>query len=93
MSGKQNREFFYIEVGAWEVVRENGQPKVVLHPGRPLAELDKKPATKPRSNRAAKMQAMLDAGVVRNRAELAKHFKLSRARVSQILGPTRRESV
>lgn len=40
--------------------------------------------------RAQRLQAMLDAGVVRNRAHLASVLGVSRARVTQILGSQRR---
>lgn len=91
MSGTQSKENYYIEVGAWEIVRENGQPKVVLYPGKSLAELRVNPQPKKRpSGRAILMRALLDAGVVRNRAELAQRFGVSRARVTQILGTKQR---
>lgn len=35
--------------------------------------------------RARQIQAMLDAGEVKNRAELARRLELSRARITQIL--------
>ncbi len=36
---------------------------------------------------AKRWQAMLDTGQVRNRADLARHLGVSRARVTQVLGP------
>lgn len=94
MSKEVDEEFFYIEVGAWEVVYENDRPKVVLHPGKSLADLgNRSTPNKPRSNRAASMEALLDAGIARNRAELAAMFGISRARVSQILGSRQREGL
>jgi hypothetical protein len=44
------------------------------------------PGSKSSNQRAAEIQKLLDDGTVKNRAELARWFAISRARVTQILG-------
>ena len=81
---------FYIEVGSWEIVRTSGRPQVILRPGRSLADLQEPPVNPtPGTARTTMMRAMLESGLVKNRAELAKQLGISRARVSQILGSTK----
>jgi hypothetical protein len=47
-----------------------------------------KPRVKPSVDATrAKMQALLDTGEVTSRAELARHLQVSRAYVTQVLGP------
>ncbi len=41
-------------------------------------------------DRAEYFRQLLSSGEVRNRAELARRFGISRARVTQILGPTKK---
>ena len=78
---------FYLELGAWQIVRENGRPSIVLHPSKPVDKIDEQ-STPPKGVvlRAAQLQAMLDEGVANNRAHLAALLGLSRARITQILG-------
>ena len=85
-----------IELGSWTITGRGTDRKITLYPFKTLDQVEQEaPATelskdeRQRENRRAQMQLMLDTGVVKNRAELAKHLGLSRARITQILGPAR----
>lgn len=63
---------------------------VELHPWTPLESLASEPNPKPVVKgdpivRARRLQAMLDSGQAKNRADLAAQLGLSRARITQIL--------
>lgn len=79
---------FYLENGSWELVRSDGETNVRLHPNSSPNDLgntaNKSKAT---SSRAVELQEKLDSGEAKNRAELATLYNISRARVTQILGP------
>ncbi len=56
--------------------------------GKRLSSTRRKPPAKPSIEATrAKMQGLLDTGEVASRAELARHLKVSRAYVTQVLGP------
>jgi hypothetical protein len=44
-----------------------------------------------REETAQEWQGLLDSGVVKNRAALARQLGLSRARITQVLGPVERQ--
>ena len=61
-----------------------------MHPWKGLQDLplgtDPGPRVKGNpADRARALQALIDTGVVKNRADLAKHLGVSRARVTQVL--------
>ena len=79
-----------VEVGAW-YFKHFRQSRIILTlPWKGIKSVPK-PTPKPQvlrgdpKARARRLQAMLDAGEVKNRAELARRFGLSRARITQIL--------
>lgn len=81
---------YFIETGAWQYKHLRQRRIIEFHPWTPLEALtpaDKASRTVKGSKieRAREFQAMLDAGVVRNRAELARRLGLSRARITQIM--------
>jgi hypothetical protein len=86
------------EFGAWEKAGSKGSRHLSLYPWKTPQQVEvEREGTeadlplKEQSHRARQrlMQAMLDSGFVENRAELARYFGLSRARISQILGPVK----
>ena len=79
-----------VEVDAW-YFKHLRQSRIILTlPWKGIKSVPK-PTPKPQvlrgdpKARARRLQAMLDAGEVKNRAELARRFGLSRARITQIL--------
>lgn len=79
-----------VEIGAWYFKHLRQSRTILTLPWKGLKSALKS-AAKPQvlradpKARARKLQAMLDAGEVKNRAELARRLGLSRARVTQIL--------
>lgn len=83
-----DHQIFLLDIGEYEIVRVGGELRVALNRAGSLPAPDQKPAQTPTpSPRAEQMRALLNSGLVKNRAELARHFNLSRARITQILGP------
>ena len=87
----ENQQTFFLEIGSFEIVRKSGNAVVCLQScdegPTQTAESIPQPA---RTTRAEQMQSLLDAGQVKSRSELARRFNISRARVTQILGPKRK---
>lgn len=81
-----------MELGAWYFKHLRQSRTILTLPWKGLKSIPK-PAPKPKvlrgdpkaRARARELQAMLDAGEVKNRAELARRLGLSRARITQIL--------
>lgn len=79
---------FRIDVGRWTLSRRNGHPQFELEPDPLVFEpIDTPDEPDPVTDRAAMFRHLLESGEVCNRAGLAKRFGISRARVTQILGP------
>lgn len=79
-----------IEQGAWKIKRLRRQHVVELHPWSSPQSLPAAPAEPQRVNRdplalARLYQGLIDAGIAKNRAEVARYFGVSRARVTQVL--------
>lgn len=81
-----------IEQGAWKIKRLRRQHIVELHPWSSPQSLPSAPAEPHRVNRdrdplalARLYQGLIDAGIAKNRAEVARYFGVSRARVTQVL--------
>lgn len=79
-----------VELGAFRINSLRRSPKVVFYPWKPISAIPKpqRKVRKPKPDRmrlAREYQAILDSGVVRTRAELARHLGVSRARVTQVL--------
>lgn len=91
-NGKQS---FRVDIGRWELRREDGESVIDLHPCGPnckYCQREPEPPSKTdqkliAEERRKRMLQMLESGEVKNRSELASVFGLSRARISQILGP------
>lgn len=85
-----------IEFGTFAIIRESSGQVVILYPdcgktaGSPTKPTDVR--SRDANDRARSMQAMLDSGAARSRSQLAEHFGISRARVTQILGRMNRTS-
>lgn len=80
----------FIERGALCVKRLRRRPVVVLHPWTAYSDenLNNNPVRKKRPDGmklARHYQALLDSGKFENRAALARHLGVSRARVTQVL--------
>jgi hypothetical protein len=80
----------FTEKGAWKIRYLHQIRRFDLHPWKALQDLpetrDPHPSVKVCPiERARQLQALIESGQFRNRAELAKHLKVSRARVTQIL--------
>ncbi|MEM9109140.1 MAG: hypothetical protein AAGC72_03880 [Planctomycetota bacterium] len=79
---------FRLDVGRWTLSRSNGHPQFELEPDplmfEPAPDIEDTPGVQ---DRISLFRQLLQSGEVRNRAELAKRFGISRARVTQILGP------
>ena len=79
-----------VEPGAWYFKHLRQSRATLTLPWKGLNKVPK-PAPKPKvlrgdpKARARQLQAMLDAGEVKHRAELARRLGLSRARITQIL--------
>ena len=79
-----------VELGAWYFKHLRQSRAILALPWKGLQSVPK-PDPKPQvlrgdpRARARQLQAMLDAGEVKNRAELARRLGLSRARITQIL--------
>ena len=79
-----------VELGAWYFKHLRQSRTILTLPWKGLKSVPK-PAPKPKvlggdpQARARQLQAMLDAGELKNRAELARRLGLSRARITQIL--------
>jgi hypothetical protein len=85
-----------VELGSWTITGRGKDRKVTLFPFKTLNQIeqdssatDRSPEQIQRGERRDKMRLMLETGVVKNRAELAEYFGLSRARITQILGPAK----
>lgn len=79
---------YRIDVGRWTLSRCNGHPQFKLEPDPLVIEPIEIPDDpEPVTDRAAMFRHLLESGEVRNRAGLAERFGISRARVTQILGP------
>lgn len=80
---------YRIDVGRWTLSRAGDRTVLELDPG-PLGfdhtDVIEEP-TEP-ADRVELFRQLLNTGKVRNRAELARRFGISRARVTQILGPS-----
>ena len=80
-----------VELGAWYFKHLRQSRTILTLPWKGLKSVPK-PATRPKvlrgdpMARARQLQAMLDTGEVKNRAELAWRLGLSQARITQILG-------
>ncbi len=80
----------FIEIGAWKYRHLQKRRVITTYPWTPLEVIAKQaePAASVKSNpleRARRLQTMLDQGVAKNRADLARLLGVSRARVTQIL--------
>ena len=79
-----------VELGAWYFKHLRQSRTILTLPWKDLKSVPK-PTPKPKvlrgdpQARARQLQAMLDAGEVKNKAELARRLGLSRARITQIL--------
>ena len=79
-----------VELGAWYYKHLRQSRTILTLPWNGLESVPK-PAPKPKvlrgdpRARARELQAMLDAGEVKNKADLARRLGLSRARITQIL--------
>ena len=79
-----------VEPGAWYFKHLRQSRTILILPWKGLKSVPR-PTPRPKvltgdpKARARRLQAMLDAGEVKNRAELALRLGLSRARVTQIL--------
>jgi len=79
---------FRIDVGRWSLARSVDRTAIHLEPDPLVLEpevIGEDAAEVP--PRAEVFRRLLMSGEVRSRAELARQFGLSRARVTQILGP------
>jgi len=86
-----DQQIFLLDIGEYEIVRKDGQVRIALHSAgdrpAPALQIAEVPTPSPRSEQ---MRTLLDSGLVKNRADLARRFNISRARVTQILGPNKR---
>ena len=79
-----------VELGAYEINKLRRPARVPFFAWTPVSGIPM-PRNKPKEPRYDRMklareyQALLDCGVVKTRAELARHLGVSRARVTQVL--------
>jgi hypothetical protein len=79
-----------VQLGAWKINRLRRKPTVEFYPWNPLESIVSEPAPGQSVNRdplakAKFYQSLLDAGVVSNRAALARYLGTSRANITQVL--------
>lgn len=83
-----------IELGQWKLTGRGTSRRLGLHRGAEVGDGGDRPPTcdwRRRINVSREeMAALLYNGVVRNRAQLAAYLGISRARVTQVLGPQRK---
>lgn len=86
---QNSQERFYIDEGRWKVTRLRSRVSTISlspveHSGGAATNALYRPKT---IERVQMLRDMLRSGAVRNRAELARRLGVSRARISQLLGP------
>ena len=87
----------FVELGAWQRNNLRQSPKMLFFPWTTVSDLPEAPKRGPKPSEseatnkpqgietARRYQALLDAGTVKTRAELARFLGVSRARVTQVL--------
>lgn len=85
---------YRIDVGRWTLSRCNGHSHIEFEPDplvfEPNEIADTAEDIEDPVDRAALFRKLLQTGEVSTRAELARRYGISRARVTQILGPARK---
>ena len=83
----EDKQRFRVDIGTWSLDRESGCASIQLEPISGAALQTTNQDEEPPEDRVVMFRRLLASGEVKNRAELAKRYGLSRARISQILGP------
>jgi DNA-directed RNA polymerase sigma subunit (sigma70/sigma32) len=82
-----DKQRFRIDVGTWSLDRKGGRASIKLESTSDVVQQANGNHVDEPNDRVAMFRRLLASGEVKNRAELARKYGLSRARISQLLGP------